>query len=450
MEYQSPVMQDISRQRKLADALRAKGDESYNGQMVGNIYVPQSITQHLARALNPALGAYIDNKADAKEKDYNTTKNSKLAELLKNMNPQQIQNGTTQPMQAPERTFDQFGSPTQGQDLTPQAQGAPVPNMQMETPEQAYARQRQQIGLFTEEYGNSPALQMAMSDMDYQRNRNDNRADKIDERGYQGGLRKEDRLNQVADREDNQEFQRIQMKEQQGFQLTMQEKQFSQSWKMQQSSQQNQNYQNALTRGATAEQGRLNRAVKDNTGAPIAILGKDGQPVYVNRSDAVGQAPYNASATAQGSPQQRLTDSKDVLQILKQAAPLINKSTGSGMGALVDSGAAFFGGTTSGAQNAASLKALEGSLVSKMPKMSGPQSDKDVLLYKQMAGQIGDPTLPPQQKQAAMNTINQLNSRYAGVPYVPLDYGTTQITITGKGGVSKSVYDDADAILGGQ
>jgi hypothetical protein len=58
-----------------------------------------------------------------------------------------------------------------------------------------------------------------------------------------------------------------------------------------------------------------------------------------------------------------------------------------------------------------------------MPKMSGPQSDKDVLLYKQMAGQIGDPTIPAARKQAAMNTINELNSRYAGVPLSPLNYG---------------------------
>jgi hypothetical protein len=94
------------------------------------------------------------------------------------------------------------------------------------------------------------------------------------------------------------------------------------------------------------------------------------------------------------------------------------------------------------------LKALEGSLVSKMPKMSGPQSDKDVLLYKQMAGQIGDPTLPAKQKQAAMDTINEINSRYAGVPYEPLSYGNTTIKPSGKG--ASHVYDAADAILGGK
>lgn len=53
--------------------------------------------------------------------------------------------------------------------------------------------------------------------------------------------------------------------------------------------------------------------------------------------------------------------------------------------------------------------------MSKMPKMSGPQSDSDVKLYKQMAGQIGDPTIPVETRQAAIDTIRKINERYAGV-----------------------------------
>jgi hypothetical protein len=75
--------------------------------------------------------------------------------------------------------------------------------------------------------------------------------------------------------------------------------------------------------------------------------------------------------------------------------------------------------STPGAQNAARLQALEGLLVSKMPKMSGPQSDKDVLLYRQMAGQVGDATIPPQTKMAALDTIEMLQRKYAGMPEMP-------------------------------
>jgi len=48
------------------------------------------------------------------------------------------------------------------------------------------------------------------------------------------------------------------------------------------------------------------------------------------------------------------------------------------------------------------------------PRMEGPQSDKDVALYRQMAGQIGDPTVPNKTKMAALDAIEELHRRYAG------------------------------------
>lgn len=109
---------------------------------------------------------------------------------------------------------------------------------------------------------------------------------------------------------------------------------------------------------------------------------------------------------------QKQTEANEVLQILDMAKPLVDKATGSTIGTMVDAGARMIGQTADGANEAAQLKTLEGALISKMPKMSGPQSDKDVLLYKQMAGQIGDSTIPATQKHAAMDMIRQLNEKY--------------------------------------
>lgn len=110
----------------------------------------------------------------------------------------------------------------------------------------------------------------------------------------------------------------------------------------------------------------------------------------------------------------RVADATDALQLIDQAEKLIDGATGSYVGAGIDQIARVFGASTEGAENAAQLKAVEGILVSKMPKMSGPQSDKDVLLYRQMAGQIGDPTIPAATKKAALKTIRQIQERYAG------------------------------------
>lgn len=129
--------------------------------------------------------------------------------------------------------------------------------------------------------------------------------------------------------------------------------------------------------------------------------------------EAIPGGPADVKAGAEGA--KRTSEAGDVLKILDQAEPLIDKSTASYTGAAADQAARAFGFGTPGANAAAQLKALEGALISKMPKMSGPQSDKDVLLYKQMAGQIGDPTIPASTRKAAVSVIRSLNERYAGV-----------------------------------
>jgi hypothetical protein len=116
------------------------------------------------------------------------------------------------------------------------------------------------------------------------------------------------------------------------------------------------------------------------------------------------------------SAQQRTTDATDALQIIEDARKVVGSATGSFFGAGYDVAARAFGNSPKGAQGAAQLQALEGILVSKMPKMSGPQSDKDVALYRQMAGQIGDPTIPAGTKKAALDMIEQIQRRYAGLP----------------------------------
>ena len=124
--------------------------------------------------------------------------------------------------------------------------------------------------------------------------------------------------------------------------------------------------------------------------------------------------PGGPADTRVGSVGARANDARDALSIIAEAKALIPKSTGSGFGAALDSTAGFFGSSTEGAQAGAQLKALEGMLVSKMPKMTGPQSDKDVLLYKQMAGQVGDTSLPKQTRMSALDVIQRMQEQYAG------------------------------------
>lgn len=110
--------------------------------------------------------------------------------------------------------------------------------------------------------------------------------------------------------------------------------------------------------------------------------------------------------------QQKVTDAGSVLGLVSAAEPLLQGATGSTVGALRDSALSVFGKDTDASKAAAQLKVIGGQLVSKMPKMSGPQSDKDVQLYREMAGQIGDPQVTSGNKAAALKTIRELNEKY--------------------------------------
>jgi hypothetical protein len=113
--------------------------------------------------------------------------------------------------------------------------------------------------------------------------------------------------------------------------------------------------------------------------------------------------------------QKPVAEAKESLQLINQAEKLLDSATGSLTGTGIDVLAGAVGMSTPGAQSASKLKAIQGALVAKMPKMSGPQSDKDVLLYREMAAQVGDSTIPADTRRAALGTLREIQERYAKV-----------------------------------
>ena len=121
-----------------------------------------------------------------------------------------------------------------------------------------------------------------------------------------------------------------------------------------------------------------------------------------------GGQPVGAKGASKQSEQ-----SKTALTIISEAEKLIGSATGSYLGAGIDQAARVFGGATDGDIATGQLQALEGALMLNQPRMEGPQSDRDTALYKQMAGKIGDPTVPRSIKKAAIETIKTLHKKYA-------------------------------------
>lgn len=91
---------------------------------------------------------------------------------------------------------------------------------------------------------------------------------------------------------------------------------------------------------------------------------------------------------------------------------LIDQSTGSGAGRLIDVAAGFAGQATPGAIAIAKLKPIADMALKMVPRFEGPQSDKDTASYKEAAGQLADPSLPTEiRKQAGKEVLRLMKAR---------------------------------------
>jgi len=140
----------------------------------------------------------------------------------------------------------------------------------------------------------------------------------------------------------------------------------------------------------------------------------DGQPLVFDKRTGRYSQGMDGNGEPVGQAKMR-RDAGSVLDLINQATPLIKQSTGSWGGAAVDQGARFFGVATDGAEAIGELRAIEGALLAKMPRMEGPQSNADVALYKQAAGMLADPTVPVSQRMRAVEALRAIQERYAGV-----------------------------------
>lgn len=125
---------------------------------------------------------------------------------------------------------------------------------------------------------------------------------------------------------------------------------------------------------------------------------------------ASAQVARETSAAATGRQFSQMTAAAEMADKLLTEGP-----TGSGVGALADRVGNFVGQPLKGASQAAQLKALGGWLVANVPRMEGPQSDRDVANYAVMAGQVGDETLPPAVRRDALRTVIALQTKYAAI-----------------------------------
>ncbi|WP_363797437.1 hypothetical protein ABU614_19780 [Lysobacter firmicutimachus] len=158
---------------------------------------------------------------------------------------------------------------------------------------------------------------------------------------------------------------------------------------------------------AYAEQNARNRADLD-TYARRAGLEADA---------AAAKTAAEVAARTQGEAAAKLSqrgrDASDTIALLEEAGRILPSATGSAVGAAIDEALGSFGASTAGANATARLKTIAGQLTGKMPRFEGPQSNLDVQLYKDMAGDLANPRVPIARRLAALEQLRRLSQRAA-------------------------------------
>lgn len=149
------------------------------------------------------------------------------------------------------------------------------------------------------------------------------------------------------------------------------------------------------------------------------------QTEAIKTSAAIQQAGGSAVATNAAKNQaeqaqafaQRQADARKTLSDLDEVDRLLPQATGGAAGRAIDSAAAAFNHSTDTAKASSQLDILAGRLTSAVPRMQGPQSDRDVELYQKQAGDLANRSLPIATRQAAAKELRRLQMKYLDNPY---------------------------------
>jgi len=170
------------------------------------------------------------------------------------------------------------------------------------------------------------------------------------------------------------------------------------------------------------EQSRINREFNPNNVANITtndqgdvrFWNKQGGEVKPGAGKGAGK-PAGAVITARQKGEKLKGDINNTIsefeRILKPGG-LLDQSTGSGAGAMVDAAAAFGGIATEGAIAIGQLQPIADLSLKLVERFEGPQSDNDRISYKEASANVANASLPiPIRKAAAATVLRILKKR---------------------------------------
>lgn len=350
---------ELEQQRAYAEALRQQGMEAPQGGMAGRMYVGPSWTQGLAQMLKAYGGRKGVEQVGEQSQALARERAQKIAEALRGGDAEAM-------MQNPDTAA--YGIALKGQQDTRQFQAG-----------QAAETRRHQENMAQQQ--RAAQLQAQQQQREFMAQQNElNRQTRLQAAGMSGaGM-------PPANIQEWQAFQQMTPEQQQQYLMMKRANPY-------------------LNLGG--EQVQMNPAAPGQRLDAQAVTPKPEQmPAFkADQAAAVTRAEIDAKkgASMEGIGD-TITRAREILQS--------GKPTESTFGTMVDAGGRLFGTTPEGAPEADQLRVLGGALVSKMPRMEGPQSNFDVQNYKDMAGQVGDSTLPIERRLAALAEVERLYAKY--------------------------------------
>lgn len=145
----------------------------------------------------------------------------------------------------------------------------------------------------------------------------------------------------------------------------------------------------------------------DNAGN-VTFYNKFGESISTQKGAGKPSATFEKITAQRGQLAKDLTAAITELTDITKDGGLIDQSTGSGAGRLIDLAAGFGGKAMPGAIAAAKLAPIADLALKMIPRFEGPQSNADTISYKQAAGQLADSSLPNEIRKEAGKTVLRL------------------------------------------
>lgn len=391
--------QAIARRRKIAEMMMARGQEQQPAnQMAGQVVAPVSWTQGLAQLANAYLGKKQAEDADKQEQGLANQREKMVADALTQFkNTAQGTAGVEGIAAQPERTI-QAPAPMQPNQVAPNYNTVPeiVPAVAGREAIPAVKGDKRQA-IMQAVMSNLPEVQkygtamLGFEEMDIKNSQLEAARQQAIE---QKQLDREARMAEIQAQIDSREMMGQQTNDLRAAMANLQAETRLDAVRLA-----------ASLRPAPAEKAPIqitdeagNVKLVDYQGNLVKDLGKVGKPTagYQKENIAKKKATNDIDLTI------------SELESASKDGGLIDQSTGSGAGALVDMAGDFIGSPTKGSIAVGRMKPIYDMALKMVPRFEGPQSDKDTASYKEAAGNLANPNVPNETKKSAAKEIVRL------------------------------------------